>query len=421
MSIVIDSNTKLSDITPGQKVIFGRYHIKDVRSVEPLEWRVLDIEDDKALLVTDKGIDCQTYHFEGTSVTWKSSSLREWLNHEVLTDIFTEDELALICSSTVTNSDNPHYLNQGKGGGSTKDRLFLLSLDEIRSYFPDREERLAYATEFAVSEGVKTDDKGHVSWWLRSPGAIPFEACYIAADGQIMGTDLFCGKVDDGTRAVRMATYIRLNSKKTDISMAIPGDKVSFGNYCKDDSLTSSPITWRVLDRKDNRLLLITERSIDQKPYNLEERNTYSWMFSYSGNWAVSTLRKWLNHDFFKNAFSSDEQKRILMTRNQNKDSEKYGTLGGDDTDDRIFILSIEEAKKYFASDEDRKAKVTKYAKLNNAYADSKGYGYWWLRSVGQDQFDASYVDRDGQICEGGRLVYTQNHGLRICLWISIS
>ena len=48
------------------------------------------------------------------------------------------------------------------------------------------------------------------------------------------------------------------------------------------------------------------------------------------------------------------------------------------------------------------------------------GCGYWWLRSVGQDQFDASYVDRDGQICEGGRLVYTQNHSLRIAIWVNV-
>lgn len=108
------------------------------------------------------------------------------------------------------------------------------------------------------------------------------------------------------------------------------------------------------------------------------------------------------------------------MTHLENKDSEKYGTLGGDDTDDKVFILSIEEARKYFPADEDRKAKVTKYARQNNAYADVKGCGYWWLRSVGQDQFDASYVDRDGQICEGGRLVYTQNHSLRIAIWVNV-
>lgn len=420
MTISIDSSTQLSDLNAGQIVTFGRYHKKDVMTVEALEWRVLEVEDGKALLVTEQGIDCQTYNNEGTSITWENCSLREWLNSELIEELFTEEELSLIPFTSVTNTDNPHYLNQGKGGNNTKDRLFLLSLDEIRSYLPQKEERLLTPTEFALSEGVKVNEKGNSSWWLRSPGAIPFEASYIADDGSIMGLDLFCGKVDDGTRAVRVALYIKLASKKIDIKEAKAGDKVSFGTYPKDDTEKLLPITWRVLERKDNKVLLITDRSIDAKPYNMEERNTYSWMFSYSGNWSVSTLRKWLNHDFLKSAFSSEEAKKIAVTHLENKDSEKYGTLGGDDTDDKVFILSIEEARKYFPADEDRKAKVTKYARQNNAYADVKGCGYWWLRSVGQDQFDASYVDRDGQICEGGRLVYTQNHSLRIAIWVNV-
>lgn len=124
MTISIDSSTQLSDLNAGQIVTFGRYHKKDVMTVEALEWRVLEVEDGKALLVTEQGIDCQTYNNEGTSITWENCSLREWLNSELIEELFTEEELSLIPFTSVTNTDNPHYLNQGKGGNNTKDRLF---------------------------------------------------------------------------------------------------------------------------------------------------------------------------------------------------------------------------------------------------------------------------------------------------------
>ncbi len=76
----------------------------------------------------------------------------------------------------------------------------------------------------------------------------------------------------------------------------------------------------------------------------------------------------------------------------------------GEDVDDRVFILSIKEAEKYFSSDESR-------------IATYKGQDSWWhLRSTGDNV--ATYVDTKGDISNGGG--YKAERGVRPAMWILI-
>ena len=105
------------------------------------------------------------------------------------------------------------------------------------------------------------------------------------------------------------------------------GDKISFGNY-----------EWRVLEVQNNTALIITEYIIEQRAYH----NAYKDI-----TWADCSLRKYLNSEFY-DRFTTAEKSRIIPVLNKNSDNQWYGSKGGADTQDNIFLLSIEEACKYF-------------------------------------------------------------------------
>lgn len=201
------------------------------------------------------------------------------------------------------------------------------------------------------------------------------------------------------------------------------GSSLSFGGY-----------SWRILDIQNNTALIITEDIIEQRPYN-----------NYAGGvtWDDCSLRKYLNGEFY-NKFTATEQSRIIPVLNKNQDNQWYGSTGGEDTRDYIFLLSIEEVVcKYFGDSsknlENRSAKqrywFQKKDKNNDkrrATFDHGGIWWWWLRSPGRDNKRAVYIHGDGNIgIQGnGTFRYSSNiinhltgdnsGGVRPALWLKL-
>ena len=173
------------------------------------------------------------------------------------------------------------------------------------------------------------------------------------------------------------------------------GDIIKFGNYPQDINGSKSPIEWLVLDVKDNEVLLISRYGLDSKEYH----NVFTDI-----TWEDCALRKWLNNDFIKSAFSEEEAKKIKVSELKNEDNRRYGTSGGNNTKDRIFCLSINEAEHYFGSDNDRQCKPTAYARKQGVYVNNDCC-FWWLRSPVRDQHNASDVKTDGALRLRGRSV----------------
>ena len=165
-----------------------------------------------------------------------------------------------------------------------------------------------------------------------------------------------------------------------------PGKIVQFGRYPQttegnDDTM----IEWQVLDRDGRNALLISRYGLDVQPY--------TWP-SAQITWEQCTLRIWLNDTFANRAFSQEEQQAILMTTVVNGSDEGYWkTDGGNDTQDKIFLLSYRQAEQYFDvtidNDENMKSRMqpTDYALAHGA-----GKLGWWLRSQGPEQDTAARV-----------------------------
>lgn len=148
-----------------------------------------------------------------------------------------------------------------------------------------------------------------------------------------------------------------------------------------------------------------------------------------SVTWETCTLRGWLNGTFYNTAFSQTEQGRIATTKVRNEDNPGYGTEGGNDTEDKVFLLSIGEVLNYFDPDPDaydpaRRAKVTAYAKAQGGYVsiDSgyAGIGWWWLRAPGCDCLGAAVVDYGGDVYRSGDGVYSLGAVVRPAFWLNL-
>jgi len=199
------------------------------------------------------------------------------------------------------------------------------------------------------------------------------------------------------------------------------------------------PVKWRVLGVSGDAALVISDVALDSQPYNANWEEV---------TWGTSGMRSWLNAygpsfnqpgtDFtdksFKGAaFSSNERSAILTTDLVTPDNTAYGTEGGDNTTDRVFLLSETEAYytsyglvgAYDTKDEARRCKASDYAHAMGAMRSSEsgldGNCYWWVRSPGQFVQSAAFVNYDGSVNRDGYRVYGGNIAVRPALTIDLS
>lgn len=197
---------------------------------------------------------------------------------------------------------------------------------------------------------------------------------------------------------------------------AAVGDKITFGTYEQDNDTSNGTedIEWLVLAKENNKILVISDKTLDYQRYN----KTYEKI-----TWEQCSLRKWLNDSFFNAVFSEEEQALIQNTTVSADKNPKYSTDPGNTTTDKVFLLSINEAEKYFSNEQARKCTTTAYviAIAQSAY-DNKVHdvSWWWLRSPGDKQKNAARVNYAGSI-DYSSLSVSGNVGcVRPALWISL-
>lgn len=189
------------------------------------------------------------------------------------------------------------------------------------------------------------------------------------------------------------------------------GDYIHFGKYwtvfADDYQLrymnkdAKQDLEWQVLDKVDDKLLITTRHAIDSRNANIGTK-----IFT----WENCTLRAWLNNDFLGYAFNTNDQKRIV------------------DGADKIFLLSEEEARKYFSNDSERQCKASYFARsclcwysINQGMC---GNCYYWLRTPGnstnKEWSSLMCVNPYGEINTIGETIYS-DIGVRPAMWIKIN
>ena len=183
---------------------FGEYMQGSSGEIQPIEWRVLAVNDRKVLVISEKLLDYVPYTRECKKITWENCTLRQWMNNTFLCNAFSKEQQKKI--ATVTN-DNSNYSSSGRNGGnSTQDKIFALSIREANTYFPSNSDRIAYVTNYVYSRGNAHKDYSSW-WWLRSPGSENNYATDVRSNGH---TDIDGYDVDCLSVAVRPAMWIYL-------------------------------------------------------------------------------------------------------------------------------------------------------------------------------------------------------------------
>lgn len=251
-------------------------------------------------------------------------------------------------------------------------------------------------------------------------------------------------KNNDSTSLPRMNPYTA-----DDNGYCANFDVVKFGSYEQDgiDNGTEA-IEWYVVAREDGKALLLSKYILKESKYDYEE--------IVEPFWENCLLRSWLNDDFYNSAFVKEESDLIYETTLNNNDNPVWGTKGGNDTEDKVFILSIEEIAKYFTfsfenpygedvygyayASEDLFSVPTNaayktlfdsdyYSNSNfEDYSEKYGFsndlliglgnpGFWVRNPGGKEQWDICYC-QFGYICEEQHNFSGGDEGVRPAIWV---
>ena len=189
------------------------------------------------------------------------------------------------------------------------------------------------------------------------------------------------------------------------------GKTIEFGNYPQDKDGTEKPIEWIVMKNEGNQVLLLSKYVLDAKSYNEEWEDV---------TWETSDIRQWLNNEFYTAAFNKSEKAKIQTSLIKNEDNSEHGTSGGNDTEDKVFLLSEKEAETLFSNDDERIAKATEYAEKSGVYVNEEKAAYWWLRSPGDSGDDAAEVIYSGWVYRDGNYVDDSSGGVRPALHLNL-
>ena len=225
----LTTDARTTEVVPvAEKLLMGLYEQdNELSALEPIEWRILGVEDGKALVISEyiltRGAyfnpewikfkytywarsciaETNTYNYWGSlpkhpsryydgltpeSVPqgWYAERgpeadifyvhARYWCNEVFYKENFTEEERERILLSYLTNPDNPRY--GITGGEDTEDYVFFLSFEEMNEYMPEKADRKAKHTTYAYNQPIEYGDR-EPYYWMRSPGHNRISAMYV--------------------------------------------------------------------------------------------------------------------------------------------------------------------------------------------------------------------------------------------------
>ena len=220
------------------------------------------------------------------------------------------------------------------------------------------------------------------------------------------------------------------------------------GSYKTYHYFKYEPIKWRVLNRNGNDALLLADVALDDQEYNTNFEDV---------TWETSSMRSWLNgyvasvnqpktdysrKNFINSAFTSTQRNAIKTTNVANNNNIAYGTAGGNNTSDKVFLLSESEvyntdtaagygfAKDYCTYDEARRSRCSTYAyamgtercyNTDAEYTKYNGNVWWRLRSPGDNSDCADEVYGNGWVSEYGYGVISDDGGVRPALHLNLA
>ena len=468
---------KIADISQAESAAQIFANTGGVIRFGDFDWRVLDRQGSLGLVISEHVILWLPYHDEPEEVTWATSSVRQELNWYFFQSFHPNDRERIV-ETPITTANNPWFGTSG--GETTVDRIFLLSIEETVHFFGDsgmlgsrtvpqdwRDINAWHVDDrYNINRQASSVGQTNVMWWLRSPGFYLTRVAAVSTIGLIsvrgdMSPTVPAGVrpamwVDFGVVAPDPASPVLpmppiailptptppIASLPTPTPPALPlppdagilrvGGEITFGGF-----------EFVVLEVRGREALIITNNIIMLRPYHNPAQGV---------TWQESTIRAYLNNEFLLTNFSQAEVNRMLWSnfaRNEvnTNDNPWFGTSGGRDGYDLVFLLCIEQVLRYFGDSGFVEAGINPAARnavwpnfgahlwgvhdaySGNIHADvlnrrmavdlNNNPRRWWLRNPGFYPTDAVFVDADGTLNINGTTVSFHDIGVRPAMWIT--
>ena len=162
-------------------------------------------------------------------------------------------------------------------------------------------------------------------------------------------------------------------------------------------------VEWYVLEEQEGKMLVVSKNVLESRAYHAP---------GGAITWEDSEIRAYLNSEFIEKTFSAEEQAKIIETTITNPSNSQYGIVGGNDTTDKVFLLSLNEVEKYMGSGVEL---------LRGIDIETKEVTWWHLRSPGEATDVNASVNAIGLIDYHGVFdgVTDPTGGIRPAMWIT--
>ena len=209
-------------------------------------------------------------------------------------------------------------------------------------------------------------------------------------------------------------------TKAASFAEAQVGQVVEMGHYEQDNVTDNGAelILWLVIQKAENRALVVSLYGLDNRAYHETDDNDVTW--------ETCSLRTWLNGAFVNSTFTDAEKAVIVEAAITNPENPGTDVSGGNDTVDRIFLLSIGEVNQYMPNTHDTETTAyravwpTAYALAQGAFQDcNTGNAYAWLRAPGRFADMAARINTVGEMDFVGSSANHDTCVVRPAMWVS--
>lgn len=340
---VTDESLRLScnEVAIGSAFTFGTWEQDFIyeNGAEPIEWKILDVQEDKVIAYCSKYLDC----IEGYRSDWY-----EWANGMFYYHAFNNAEREVIVDKKVEEIGYSH--------------LWSMSDEEYEYYnLGDYKSLVQELTPYCK---VRTECEYDL---------FDYSKCTVEERNakylEIINSDVF-PLCESPFICIKREAFNGINTAAVSKQQYVVGDSIIMGEYEQDGDVNNGaePIEWIVIKTEKDKAYVISKYILDQKEYG-----TTNGTQEIQNQWSNSTLRTWLNDAFFENVFSADEKLRILPTITSQRDS----------ASDYLFCITRQELLDYGLG----VAETTAFARESGVFglyqSGTPGCGmegFYWLR-----------------------------------------
>lgn len=450
----------------GDVVTLGKYYLEplsETKQKRDVKWVVYEVSEDELFLASTKSLEAYTLRHDDKY--YNSSNLKTYLNTEFLHNLFDENEIGLIKKDSnqdyisipstsnikVIMENNPNKWNNLKTDylgamniswftllrNENRDNEFVVTKYDEETYtFNQYVDKLEKEYQMAILPVVKISKSEIDSFEKKEKNDREEKKSKIASELK--------KKIEEKKTIKEHAADEMIDNIDT-ISFGKRAGKSYSGkaSYKKakeinDESLSNDEYyEWIILERDEDKALLLSKNVIYSGHYKEYFANSEDEKSKVS--WENSDVRFFMNREFLNELFDDYEKEVIIDTEIPVTKNPRFGTYYGEATKDKIFALSVEECLKYFTNGDyelnDENEEIKKLAagwdeEAKNRYLNLL-YHYekenenlerarFWLRDLGEQFWNACFVDSNGAINTRGEYVANGKMGYRPAMWVKL-